>query len=455
MKKILIFIFSIITLNVFAQDTKLDYSAAQMDSILNGTKKVDIPTHYNENGDKQILDIDVKIFADGILSKGSTPCIDSSWVLLDTMYHRSVNCGVQKSKIVQSQHDLRFVNGFIERGSDSNTNPNGSAFLHDSYSHLNGFSDNWIGTFGASRPIVKHYSNGTVEFSTDGNHSTDLSMHYTQGSMSIGMNNVYYYPYTFIVGKNNTATNDYNFINGISNTTNSLGCSSSGAYNEISSASSYSTLTGILQKLIGQSANSFSSGSGNTMTDSKSSFSSGELHDNIGDYQFTAGYDQRNNSYNGILLGLGNHFAWAGQTSHLYINTDYHLRLNRTTQGNVSAIQSSLVILKDGKTQINNDLNGNNSHLQSQTTPSCALDVVSTTAGFQSPRMTESELTTYLSTFNLTTDITGGANGNAYCKIGMEVICTNCTSLDGSTTGVKVNIYPNAAQTAWIAKKSH
>ena len=71
MKKILIFIFSIITLNVFAQDTKLDYSAAQMDSILNGTKKVDIPTHSNSNGDKQILDIDVKSLVDKINSSNA------------------------------------------------------------------------------------------------------------------------------------------------------------------------------------------------------------------------------------------------------------------------------------------------------------------------------------------------------------------------------------------------
>ena len=68
MKKILIFIFSIITLNVFAQDTKLDYSAAQMDSILNGTKKVDIPTHFNSNGDRQILDFDTKLLVDRIKS---------------------------------------------------------------------------------------------------------------------------------------------------------------------------------------------------------------------------------------------------------------------------------------------------------------------------------------------------------------------------------------------------
>ena len=191
------------------------------------------------------------------------------------------------------------------------------------------------------------------------------------------------------------------------------------------------------------------------MTDSKSSFSTGEYHDNTGDFQFTQGYDQRNNTYNGILLGYGNHYSWTGQSKASWVNTDYHVRLNRGTAANPNAAQSSLVILKNGFTQINTDLNSNSSHTQSQVTPVSALDVVSTTAGFQAPRMTEAELTTYLSTFNLTTDITGGANGVAYCKIGMEVICTDCTALDGSTTGVKVNLYPNAAQTAWIAKKSH
>lgn len=46
-----------------------------------------------------------------------------------------------------AQHDLRLLaSGTIERGSDSATDAKGAQFLHNSYSHLNGFSDNWVGT---------------------------------------------------------------------------------------------------------------------------------------------------------------------------------------------------------------------------------------------------------------------------------------------------------------------
>ncbi len=363
---------------------------------------------------------------------------------------------INKPDLVQSAaNDLRVSGTTIVRGSDDPANAKGSEFTSDIYNHMAGFDDSWIGAYGSARPIQKIFNNGTIEFSTNGNHATELSMHYTQGAMAIGQGNVYYYPYTFIIGRNNLVTNDYNLVNGLFSTINSSGVLSSGAYNETSAGSSYVTLSGILQKALGASPTSFSSGQGNTMTDSKSSFSTGELHDNTGDFQFTQGYDQRNNTYNGILLGYGNHYSWTGQSKASWVNTDYHVRLNRGTAANPNAAQSSLVILKNGFTQINTDLNSNSSHTQSQVTPVSALDVVSTTAGFQAPRMTEAELNTYLSTFNLTTDITGGANGVAYCKIGMEVICTDCTALDGSTTGVKVNLYPNAAQTAWIAKKSH
>ena len=43
----------------YSQDTKPDYSTAQLDSVIAGTKKIDIPTHFNSNGDNQTLDIDV------------------------------------------------------------------------------------------------------------------------------------------------------------------------------------------------------------------------------------------------------------------------------------------------------------------------------------------------------------------------------------------------------------
>lgn len=61
-----------------------------------------------------------------------------------------------------AQHDLRLLtNGTIERGSDSDTDTKGAQFLHDSYSHLNGFSDNWISNLGAI-PSFQINENGNI-----------------------------------------------------------------------------------------------------------------------------------------------------------------------------------------------------------------------------------------------------------------------------------------------------
>lgn len=63
-----------------------------------------------------------------------------------------------------AQHDLRLLtNGTVERGSDSAIDPKGAQFLHDSYSHLNGFSDNWVGLNGFrfninNESLFSHYT---------------------------------------------------------------------------------------------------------------------------------------------------------------------------------------------------------------------------------------------------------------------------------------------------------
>lgn len=70
---------------------------------------------------------------------------------------------------VVAQHDLRVLGGGqIERGSNSASASNGAVFLHDSYSHLAGFSDNWIGAAAALQPVVRIQDNGLVMFNTDG-----------------------------------------------------------------------------------------------------------------------------------------------------------------------------------------------------------------------------------------------------------------------------------------------
>ena len=85
--------------------------------------------------------------------------------------------------------------------------------------------------------------------------------------------------------------------------------------------------------------------------------------------------------------------------------------------------------------------------------PQGALDVVSYNSGFLSPRMTEMQLQSFLMTLNLADDVTGGVHGPAFSKKGMQIECVDCVSMDGSTQGVTVKIYPNASLTSWIAKK--
>ena len=68
MKFIKILLITLVPFLSYSQDTKTDYSAAQLDSIIAGTKKVDIPTHFNSNGDRFLKDIDVKSLVDKIKS---------------------------------------------------------------------------------------------------------------------------------------------------------------------------------------------------------------------------------------------------------------------------------------------------------------------------------------------------------------------------------------------------
>lgn len=160
-------------------------------------------------------------------------------------------------------------------------------------------------------------------------------------------------------------------------------------------------------------------------------------------------------------INSGNSMTWGfystdftGQTSNDEIATDYLERVGNGTY-NVSNVQTksnARTVLKNGATQINN-LSFGIGTTQDQATPAAALDVVSNSSGFLAPRMTESEITTFVSTLNLTTDVNGGPKGIYYSKKGMEINCIDCTSLDGSTSGVKVSIYPNAAVTAWVIKK--
>lgn len=152
------------------------------------------------------------------------------------------------------------------------------------------------------------------------------------------------------------------------------------------------------------------------------------------------------NSLSQISGGSGN-VPFTGQSPAAWVSTDLLEAIGNTE----SLVDKSncRTTLKNGKTQINTD---NIAKTQAMVTPQASLHVVSSTEGVILTPMTEAQVNTYIATLNLTTDITGvGGNPNYSKRITVE--CTDCTSLDGSTLGVTLKIYPNAASTAWIAKK--
>ena len=52
-------------------DTHPNFTQSQLDSALNGTKQVEIPSHFNSNGDKNTWDIDLKDLGDVINGKSN------------------------------------------------------------------------------------------------------------------------------------------------------------------------------------------------------------------------------------------------------------------------------------------------------------------------------------------------------------------------------------------------
>lgn len=72
MKHILIFIFFSLSFALFGQnDTHPNFTQSQLDSALNGTKQVEIPSHFNSNGDKNTWDINLKDLGDVIKSQSN------------------------------------------------------------------------------------------------------------------------------------------------------------------------------------------------------------------------------------------------------------------------------------------------------------------------------------------------------------------------------------------------
>lgn len=442
-----------------------------------------------------------------------------------------------------ARHDLRLTSPIIERGSDSPTDAKGAQFLHDSYSHLNGFSDNWIGALGANRSTLRLVNNGDLWSSANNSITANNvpSLAWRPTKNSYGAFHVGYFTtanidgfggFTFTHGHTNTNTSQLGFVSGLrnvnsgdvnfilggqeninsatyggviagtrnnnSNSVNSIivsgveninlssnggifsgiSCYNSGTsstifggfqnrnensnfssilcgINNINRSNGSLILTGnnnINNTVLGGNNDGLSFiGSGNQCTTSDYSYYSAILSGlkctvksaysvNLN------GANNTTNSYAQISGGAGN-VEFSNQNPIDWASTDLLESIGNTLD--VTDRSNCRTVLKNGKTQINTDGIAKNEAL---VRPQASLHIVSSTEGVILTPMTQSQVNVYLSTLNLTSDINGiGGNPNYSKRITVE--CTDCTSLDGSTLGVTLKIYPNAAGTAWVAKK--
>jgi len=93
--------------------------------------------------------------------------------------------------VTAARHDLRLVGTNLERGSDSATATNGAEFLHDGFSHLSGYSDNWIGSNGGSNPVMSLQNNGDTWYgaSTPSNANNKMASHFNYANQSYILGN--------------------------------------------------------------------------------------------------------------------------------------------------------------------------------------------------------------------------------------------------------------------------
>jgi hypothetical protein len=358
--------------------------------------------------------------------------------------------------IYGARHDLRLTSPIIERGSDSATDPKGAQFLHDGYSHLNGYSDSWVSTtLGANRPVVKLWNSGKVEFNTNNNHANDFSFVYKDNSNILnGLGNtVNAFSVSVILnGYSNTNTNpnSYSIVSGTSNILNSSNSVMAGAFNN----SENSTSTGIFGtgntafnstsafmsgsfNFLSNSVNSFVSGASINILNSKYCFAAGQQGNIYGDLSSILGYGLNTSSLNHTKIGFTT-VPWLGQNLIKWVSSDVHFEISRGNQLDGSAniyetsgsAQNSVTLLKSGLIQFNSDLI-NNSHTQNDVTPISALEIVSTTKGVTIPRLTSAQISAWQASFNTTTDVTGlsGAGDEKHSRQG-EMVYDLSTSLN-------------------------
>ena len=167
MKFIKILLIVLVPFLSYSQDTKPDFSSAQLDSIIVGTKKVDIVTHFNSNGDNQVLDIDVTNLINRIHiifpnTRDSLSVVNDSLevTVIDVatntpVYTYFVDDVINKPDLLQTaSNDLRVDGVNIVRGSDDPANAKGSQFVSSIYNHMNGFGDYWIGANGQTNEVL-------------------------------------------------------------------------------------------------------------------------------------------------------------------------------------------------------------------------------------------------------------------------------------------------------------
>ena len=366
-----------------------------------------------------------------------------------------IDDAINKPDLVQSaQHDLRLNGTAVERGSDDSANPKGAAFLHNSFSHLNGFSDNWVSSnfdfFGNNRPTLSLKSNGDIHSGYDGSSPTsnpygNLFFRASDGAFSVA-NNYYNWNTTALgngaknFGQFGLATGDHsiNFAtSGVASNVYSVNFGAGGHANALQSinAGFNGTVDGIhgvnfgRQGIItvdGQVSNNFGD-DGKVQSLFASNFAQkGDITIPYSSYFGSSpivwspapasGFSNGNLAEKNPLLVVGNGIYNANSFS--YPSIPY--------------ISNSLTHLADGSTQINNtgfNLTGT-SMTQESATPVAALEVVSITKGVLVPRLTSSQVTDWQNGFNTTTDVTGlnGVGDEKHSRQG-ELVYNLSTSL--------------------------
>lgn len=377
----------------------------------------------------------------------------------------TINAGAHNSHIYGGTTNVisSFANQNLIFGGQINTiSGSTSSIINSNNSSIAGGTKNTI--IGSTTSTI----NSTVQNIIFGGTTNTISGTSSNSTIINGVSQTVSAIYSSIFGGTlNAVSGTYaTIVGGLSNSISGSGagifssqsCTASGTTNFVVGALSSGSSVGSQCGIIGGSTNTVSAshsvvigGNTNSVTQQQAVLLGGSNNTNSGRKSVIVGGEYNlSNSFSQTILGYGNVRA-TGQNAIAIAPTDVLFVVGNGV-GATSNFSNSFTMLKNGKSQFNDTFVAT-ALTEAQVTPNAALEVVSTTSGFLAPRLTEAEVNTLLATLNLTTDITGGANGNAYSKKGMEVECTDCVPLDGSTEGVTLKLYPNAALTAWVAKK--